>query len=118
MAKKIYVGNLSYQMTDADLSDLFGQIGSVESVQIITDRDTGRSKGFGFVQMSDDEAAEKAIAELNGKEVNGRALTVNEARPMERRDFGSRGGRGGGGGGGGRGGRGGGGGGRGGYGRY
>jgi len=92
MAKKIYVGNLSYQMTEADLSDMFTQIGAVESVQIITDRDTGRSKGFGFVQMSDDEAAEKAIAQLNGKEIKGRALTVNEARPMERRgDRGSRG---------------------------
>jgi RNA recognition motif-containing protein len=115
MAKKIYVGNLSYQMTETDLSDMFTQIGAVESVQIITDRDTGRSKGFGFVQMSDDEAAEKAIAQLNGKEVNGRALTVNEARPMERRDRGGSRGPGGGGGGGrggGRGGRGGG------YGRY
>ena len=109
MAKKIYVGNLSYQMTEADLSDMFTQIGAVESVQIITDRDTGRSKGFGFVQMSDDEAAEKAIAQLNGKEINGRALTVNEARPMEKRDRGPRGS----GGGGGRGQ-----GGRGGYGRY
>ena len=115
MGKKIYVGNLSYQTTEADLSDMFAQVGRVESVQIITDRDTGRSKGFGFVEMGDDETVEKAIAQFNGKEVNGRALTVNEARPMERRDFGSRGGGGGGGGrgggGGGRGGRGGGGGG-------
>jgi cold-inducible RNA-binding protein len=115
MAKKIYVGNLSYSTTEADLSSMFEQIGSVESVQIITDRDTGRSKGFGFVQMTDDESAEKAIAQLNGQEVNGRALTVNEARPMERREFKS-GGSGGRGGGGGR--KGGGGGGRGGYGRY
>ena len=96
MAKKIYVGNLSYQTTETDLSDMFSEIGQVESVQIITDRDTGRSKGFGFVQMSDDEAVAKAIALFNGKEVNGRALTVNEARPMERKDFGSRGGGGGG----------------------
>ena len=69
---------------------MFDQHGSVESVKIITDRDTGRSKGFGFVEMNDDEAAEKAIAELNGKEVGGRALTVNEARPMERKEFSSR----------------------------
>src|SRR5215467_13711468 len=97
MAKKIYVGNLSFQTTETDLNDMFGAIGQVESVQIITDRDTGRSKGFGFVQMADDAAAEKAIAELNGKEVGGRNLTVNEARPMQKRDFGGRGGGGGGG---------------------
>ena len=97
MAKKIYVGNLSFQTTEADLSDMFGAIGQVESVQIITDRDTGRSKGFGFVQMADDAAAEKAIEQLNGKEVGGRNLTVNEARPMQKRDFGGRGGGGGGG---------------------
>src|SRR5262245_1499944 len=96
MAKKIYVGNLSFQTTEADLSDMFGKIGQVESVQIITDRDTGRSKGFAFVQMADDAAAEKAIAQLNGKEVGGRNLTVNEARPMQKRDFGGRGGGGGG----------------------
>ena len=108
MAKKIYVGNLSFQTTDADLNDMFSEVGQVESVQIITDRDTGRSKGFGFVEMSDDEAAAKAIERFNGKEVNGRALTVNEARPKE---SGSRGP--GGGGGRDRGGRG-----RGGYGRY
>ena len=91
MAKKIYVGNLSFQTTDADLNQMFSEVGQVESVQIITDRDTGRSKGFGFVEMSDDAAAAKAIERFNGKEVNGRALTVNEARPMERRDSGSRG---------------------------
>jgi RNA recognition motif-containing protein len=67
---------------------MFGNVGQVESVQIITDRDTGRSKGFGFVQMTDDAAAEKAIAAFNGKEVNGRQLTVNEARPMEKKNFG------------------------------
>jgi RNA recognition motif-containing protein len=91
VAKKIFVGNLSFQTTEADLSDMFAEVGQVESVQIITDRDTGRSKGFAFVQMSDDEAANKAIERFSGKEVNGRALTVNEARPMERRDSGSRG---------------------------
>jgi cold-inducible RNA-binding protein len=89
MAKKIYVGNLSFQTTDADLNQMFSEVGQVQSVQIITDRDTGRSKGFGFVEMSDDAAATKAIERFNGKEVNGRALTVNEARPMERRDSGS-----------------------------
>jgi RNA recognition motif-containing protein len=89
MAKKVFVGNLSFQTTDSDLSDLFAQFGEVESVSIITDRDTGRSKGFGFVAMSD-ESAEKAISGLNGTELNGRALTVNEARPMVKRDFGGR----------------------------
>jgi RNA recognition motif-containing protein len=97
MAKKIFVGNLSFQTTESDLSDMFGEIGQVESVQIITDRDTGRSKGFGFVQMADDAAADKAIAQLNGKDMGGRNLTVNEARPMQKKDFGSRGGGGGGG---------------------
>src|SRR5436853_5154040 len=91
MAKKIYVGNLSFQTTDADLNEMFSQVGQVESVQIITDRDTGRSKGFGFVEMTDDAAAAKAIERFNGKEVNGRALTVNEARPMKERDSGPRG---------------------------
>jgi cold-inducible RNA-binding protein len=95
MPKKIYVGNISFQTTESDLSAMFGEVGQVESVQIITDRDTGRSKGFGFIQMRDDAAADKAIERFNGKEVNGRALTVNEARPQERRDSGSRGGRGG-----------------------
>jgi len=66
MAKKIYVGNLSYQITEADLNELFAQVGAVGSVQIITDRDTGRSKGFAFVEMNDDEAAEKAITRFNG----------------------------------------------------
>ena len=103
MAKKIYVGNLSFQTTDADLNDMFSEVGQVESVQIITDRDTGRSKGFGFVEMSDDAAAAKAIERFNGREVNGRALTVNEARPKDSGSRGSgsggrdRGGRGGGG---------------------
>jgi len=88
MAKKIYVGNLSFQTTEADVSEMFGNVGQVESVQIITDRDTGRSKGFGFVQMTDDAAAEKAIAALNGKEVNGWQLTVNEVWLMEKKNFG------------------------------
>jgi RNA recognition motif-containing protein len=86
MSKKLYVGNLSFQTTEADLTSMFEQHGTVESARIITDRETGRSKGFGFVEMSDDDAANQAIAQLNGREVGGRALTVNEARPMERRD--------------------------------
>jgi RNA recognition motif-containing protein len=88
MSKKLYVGNLSYQTTEADLTNMFEPYGTVESARIITDRDTGRSKGFGFVEMSEDEAAEKAIAALNGQEFGGRALTVNEAKPMVKRDFG------------------------------
>jgi RNA recognition motif-containing protein len=119
MGKKLYVGNLPFSATEGSVSDLFSQIGGVDSVRLITDRDSGRSKGFGFVEMATDEEAEKAIAELNGKEFEGRALTVNEARPQEPRSGGGgggfRGGRGGGGGGGGFGG-GGGGGGRGGFG--
>ena len=89
MAKKIFVGNLSFQTTENDLTDLFSQFGEVESVSIITDRDTDRSKGFGFVAMNDDNA-EKAISQLNGRELNGRSLTVNEARPMAKREFGQR----------------------------
>ena len=88
MKKKLYVGNLSFETTESDLKELFGQAGSVETVRIITDRDTGRSKGFGFVEMQ--EGGDKAIAEMNGKDFKGRALTVNEARPMSPRD--SRGG--------------------------
>lgn len=104
MGKKLYVGNLGYQVTSADLSDLFAQFGGVASAQIIEDRDTGRSKGFAFVEMSSDQEAQAAIAGLDGKQHEGRSLTVNEARPRE-----DRGGGGGGGGfGGGRGGRGGG----------
>ena len=103
MSKRIYVGNLSYQTTENDLTNLFEQAGQVESVNIITDRDTGRSKGFGFVEMGAEDA-DKAIAQFNGMEVNGRSLTVNEARPREERSGGNRGGgRGGYGGGGGRG---------------
>jgi hypothetical protein len=82
--KRIYVGNLSYRATENDVASLFGQAGEVESVSIIIDRDTGRSKGFGFVEMSNEDA-DKAIAQFNGMELNGRALTVNEARPREER---------------------------------
>jgi RNA recognition motif-containing protein len=118
MGSKLYVGNLSYNTTSSELEQLFGQHGTVQSAEVIQDRDTGRSKGFGFVQMGSDEEAQAAIAALNGQQQDGRALTVNEAKPREDRG-GSRGGGGGGygGGGGGRGGYGGGGGGgRGGYG--
>jgi len=107
MGKKLYVGNLGYSVSDADLSQLFAQHGSVESANVITDKMTGRSKGFGFVEMGSEAEAQAAISALNGKDYDGRALTVAEARP--RPEGGGRGGRGGGygGGGGGRGGRGG-----------
>jgi RNA recognition motif-containing protein len=123
MGKKLYVGNLSYDVDSSALEQLFGAHGTVESSQIISDRDTGRSKGFGFVEMSSDAEAQAAIAALNGQEHSGRALTVNEAKPKENRSGGGgggggRGGYGGGGGGGGRGGYGGGGGGGGRGGRY
>jgi len=85
VAKKLYVGNLSYDLTDSDLQNLFAPHGAVQSAQVIVDRDTSRSKGFGFVEMSSGEQAQAAIAALNGQEVNGRALTVNEARPREDR---------------------------------
>src|SRR5437867_5007405 len=116
MGKRLYVGNLTYGCTDASLRQLFEAHGTVTSAQIIMDRDTGRSKGFGFVEMGSDAEAQAAIAALNGKEVDGRALTVNEARPKTEGGGrggggGGRGGYGGGGGGGGRGGHGGGGGG-------
>ncbi|HEX8520683.1 MAG TPA: RNA-binding protein [Tepidisphaeraceae bacterium] len=115
MGKKLYVGNLSYQVDSSELEQLFGQYGQVTSAQIINDRDTGRSKGFGFVEMANDADADNAVNALNGQQHNGRALTVNEARPREDRGGGGGGGGGGRGGFGGRGG-GGGGGGRGGYG--
>lgn len=108
MAKKLYVGNLSYDMTDSELQSVFEPFGQVQSVQIIMDRDSGRSKGFGFVEMGSQQEAQAAIDALHGKEVNGRPLTVNEARPREERPGGGGGGRGGYGGGGGRGGYGGG----------
>src|ERR1700709_1962895 len=116
MGKKLYVGNLSYDVDSSALEQLFGQHGTVESAQIISDRETGRSKGFGFVEMASDQEAETAINAMNGYEYDGRALTVNEAKPREDRPRGGGGGRGGrggyGGGGGGGGGYGGGGGGR------
>ncbi len=117
MAKKLYVGNLSYSVDSSELEQMFGQFGQVSSAQIINDRDTGRSKGFGFVEMPNDDEADAAVNALNGQQHMGRALTVNEARPREDRGGGGYGGGGGGrrGGGGGYGG-GGGGGGRGGYG--
>lgn len=112
MGKRLYVGNLSYSVTSESLEALFAQFGSVNSAQVIQDRDTGRSKGFGFVEMGDENAAQQAINALNEKEHEGRALTVNEAKPREGGGGGGGGGRGyGGGGGGGRGGYGGGGGG-------
>ncbi|HTU20414.1 MAG TPA: RNA-binding protein, partial [Gemmataceae bacterium] len=111
MGKKLYVGNLPYSVGDSDLQRLFEAHGSVVSAQVIMDRDTGRSKGFGFVEMGNDSEAQAAIADMNGKEVDGRSLTVNEARPKPEGGGGRGGGRGGyGGGGGGRGGYGGGGG--------
>jgi RNA recognition motif-containing protein len=119
MGKKLYVGNLSYDVSNESLEEMFAAYGTVQSAQIVMDRDTGRSKGFGFVEMGSDQEAQAAINGLNGKEAGGRSLTVNEARPREDRGggrggYGGGGGRSGGGGGGGR--SSGGGGGRGGYG--
>jgi len=94
MGKKLYVGNLGYGVTDSDLQTMFAAHGTVQSAQVIMDRDTGRSKGFGFVEMGSDTEAQAAIAALNGKDSGGRALTVNEAKP---RTEGGRGGPGGGG---------------------
>ena len=96
MGKKLYVGNLTYDVTDATLEQLFAAHGNVQSAQVIMDRDTGRSKGFGFVEMSNDQEAQNAIAGLNGQQHGGRALTVNEAKPREDRGGGGRGGYGGG----------------------
>ncbi|HTN02128.1 RNA recognition motif domain-containing protein [Planctellipticum variicoloris] len=113
MATKLYVGNLTYDTTNSTLEEMFSSFGEVRSAQVVMDRDTGRSKGFGFVEFGDAQAASAAIAAMNGKDVGGRSLTVNEARPREERSGGG-GGYGGGGGGrsGGGGGYGGGGGGR------
>jgi RNA recognition motif-containing protein len=107
MTMKLYVGNLAFQTSSEDLQQLFSQAGTVESASVVEDRDTGRSRGFGFVEMASKEEGQKAIEQFNGKEVNGRNLNVNEAKPRE--DRGGGGGRGGfggnrGGGGGGRGG--------------
>lgn len=109
MGKKLYVGNLGYGVTSNDLEQLFSAHGTVKSAQVITDRDSGRSKGFAFVEMGTDQEALAAIAALNGKDVDGRSMKVNEARPQEPRSggggFGGGHGRGGGGGGYGRGGK-------------
>ncbi len=114
MSIRLFVGNLNFKTSSEDLQELFSQVGEVQSASVVTDRETGRSRGFGFVEMASQEDGQRAIEQFNGKEYNGRNLTVNEARPREDRGFG------GGGGGGNRGGyggnRGGGGGGRGGYG--
>src|ERR1051326_3496426 len=104
MGKKLYVGNLSYNASASDLEQLFAAHGTVQSAEVISDRDTGRSKGFGFVEMGTDEEAQAAIAALNGQQHDGRALTVNEAKPREDRGGGGGGGGGRGGFGGGRGG--------------
>jgi cold-inducible RNA-binding protein len=112
----LYVGNLPYSMNDQELNELFSQVGDVQSARVMSDRETGRSRGFGFVEMADDDAGHQAIEKLNGQDIDGRALVVNEARPREERPRsggfgggggGGRGGYGGGGGGGGGGGRGG-----------
>jgi RNA recognition motif-containing protein len=108
LGKKLYVGNLGYGVTSNDLEQLFAAHGTVKSAQVITDRDSGRSKGFAFVEMGTDQEAQAAIAALNGKDVDGRSMTVNEARPQESRSGGGFGGgrdRSGGGGGFGRGGK-------------
>ena len=83
MGKKLYVGNLGYLVTDGDLEQMFAAHGTAQAAQVVMDRDTGRSKGFGFVEMGSDQEAQAAIAALSGQEVNGRTLTVNEARPKE-----------------------------------
>ena len=110
MSTKLYVGNLSFKTTGEDLQQLFSQAGTVESANVVTDRDSGFSRGFGFVEMASKEEGEAAISQFNGTDLDGRALTVNEARPREERSGGGGGGRGGFGGGGNRGGGGGGGG--------
>jgi len=106
MSMKLYVGNLSFDTSNSELQELFATIGTVESATVVEDRDTGRSRGFGFVEMSTKEEGDNAIDQLNGKEINGRELKVNEAKPRENRAGGGGGGYGGGGygGGGGRGG--------------
>jgi RNA recognition motif-containing protein len=100
MGKKLYCGNLGYNVSSNDLDQMFAAYGTVKSAEVINDRDTGRSKGFGFVEMQTDNEALAAIEGINGKEHDGRTLTVNEARPREERGGGGRGGYGGGGGGG------------------
>src|SRR5262249_4858676 len=95
MGKKLYVGNLSYETTDADLQTMFAAHGTVQSAQVIMDRDAGRSKGFGFVEMGSDQEAQAAIKALGGQQSGGRTLTVNEAKPREDRGGGGRSGGGG-----------------------
>src|SRR5438105_10385580 len=97
MGSKLYVGNLSYNTTSSELEQMFGPHGTVQSAEVIQDRETNRSKGFGFVQMGSDQEAQAAIAALNGQQQDGRALTVNEAKPREDRSGGGGGGGGGGG---------------------
>jgi len=92
MSMKLYVGNLPFKTSTQDLEQLFGQVGTVESTNIIEDRETGRSRGFGFVEMSSKEEGERAIEEFNGKEFDGRELKVNEAKPQENRNRGGYGG--------------------------
>ena len=91
MSTKLYVGNLAFQTTSQDLQELFGQAGTVQSASVVEDRDTGQSRGFAFVEMSSNEEAAAAIEQFNGKEVGGRALKVNEAKPRENRGGGGRG---------------------------
>ena len=86
MGKRLYVGNLPYSISEQDLTEKFGAFGTVESSTLITDRDTGRSKGFGFVEMGTDAEAQAAIAEINGTDLDGRPVTVNEAKPMKKRE--------------------------------
>ena len=88
MSMKLYVGNLSFQTSNQDLNDLFGNLGTVESATIIEDRETGRSRGFGFIEMSSKAEGENAIAQLDGKDLDGRSLKVNEAKPRENREHG------------------------------
>jgi len=93
--KRLYVGNMSFQTTESDLRDLFTPLGEIGEIHMVTERETGRSRGFAFVEMANDEEAGKAIGEMNGKDVGGRSLTVNEARPRTQSGFGGGGDRGG-----------------------
>lgn len=92
MSNKLYVGNLSFRVTSEDLQEYFGAAGTVESANVVFDRETGRSRGFGFVEMADEDGANNAIAQFNGTEYDGRNIVVNEARPREDRGFGGGGG--------------------------
>ena len=94
MAKRLYVGGLPYETTDDELKDLFSEAGTVESAKVVTDRYSGRSRGFGFVEMSTDEEAQKAVESMNGKQIGERSITVNEAKPMGERKEGGFGGEG------------------------